>query len=423
MDGPVLLSWPRCSTSSYRSRWLAVCQQRHSIVVAALGLSLIHNDKERLPVCHYLPQRVNRLMRFRDILTERVVIGDLIEQASRLIPETVRKFVKDRINEWSRRVTAERREKLGYDPWYDTAEERRRHTDRALAAPVKPFDPYDFEQANTDWSVTDQIGNEIDTLIPKEGASPVYAAMGAVSKALTSLVQDYVRQKFGDPIPLQAGKITVPVSDIKVQVWWKPMHDESYGGVFRSRAAHANGPETRLEIVINRQHWRSDLIDAVVDEITYEPHSYDDFAESIINTFAHEYAHLEQDIKGQKSYPFTYLSQRQPGGKMRRYSSGADTGGLAYLGRPAEIDAFATGAAAQVAERLMRGNRGIAAEEWNALLRDEIAGGLPWDEYWYYIRSINDQLPNEAPAKARVLTKIKRRFLRTYVNRLMAYQK
>ena len=71
----------------------------------------------------------------------------------------------------------------------------------------------------------------------------------------------------------------------------------------------------------------------------------------------------------------------------------------------------------------MRTNRSVSAEDWNALLRDEVAAGPPWDEYYYYIRTIKDQLPDAPPAKARVLTKIKQRFLRTWVNRLLAYQK
>ena len=364
-------------------------------------------------------------MRISDILNEAVVISDLIEQASKLIPETMRAFVQKRVNEWERRLTAERREQLGYDSHYDTIEDYKgRNPWTKPPPPFKPFDEHDFNDTNakSDWSVTDQIGNKLDTLVPKEGSSPVYAAMGEISKALTKLVQDYVRQKFGDPIVLQ-NKTEVPVAQFQVQVWWTHMGDgDPYGGIYRSRAAHANGPETRLEVVVSRDHWRDYLIEAIVDEITETGNTYDEFSESIINIFAHEYAHLEQDIKGQRSYPFTYLPQRQKTGKMRRYSPDEKIGGsLAYFARPAEIDAFATGAAAQIAEQLMRTNRSITDDEWNHLILDEIGQRPPWKEYYDYVQQINELLPQSSVAKAKILTKMKQRFLRTYVNRLRSY--
>jgi len=227
-----------------------------------------------------------------------------------------------------------------------------------------------------------------------------------------------VRTKFGDPIRLRAGQLEVPVSAVKVQVWWTHMGDSAYGGVYRDRAAHANGPETRLEVIVNREHWRDDLVNAVVNELTESHYTYDDFSESIINTFAHEYAHLEQDIKGQRNYLFSYMPQRRKG-KTRRYSGGAEIGGLPYYARPAEIDAMATGAAAQVAERIMR-NR-PPGEDWNQLIRDATVESPPWHEYYAYIRQINDLLPAATAAKAAILNKIKHRFLRTYIRRLLAY--
>jgi hypothetical protein len=360
-------------------------------------------------------------MRISDILNEAVVISDLIEQASKLIPVTMRGFVRKQIDEWTRLFTADRREQLGYGRYDDTIEEWKR-SHHGKPPSFKPFDEYDFSEANwkAGWSATDQIGDKFDTLVPKEGNSPVYAAMGAVSKVLTKLVQDYVRQKFGDPIVLQ-DKNAIPVADFKVQVWWTHMGDDSYGGIYRARAGHANGPETRLEVIVNRDLWRDYLIEAIVDEINEAANTYDEFSESIINVFAHEYEHLEQDIKGQKRYPFSYLPQRQKNGKMRRYSANAKAGSLEYFARPAEIDAFATGAAAQVAERLMRNYGPMADDKWNEMIMDATGDSPPFSEYYDYVLKINDLLPQSSMAKAKILKKIKQRFLRTYVNRLRSY--
>lgn len=366
----------------------------------------------------------------RQSISEAVIIGDLIEQVENLIPATVRQFVQKKVDEWSRTLTGDRREQLGYNRYYDTIEGYKRENYwEKLPSPFKPFDAYDFEQANwkASWSVTDQIGNKLETLIPKEGSSPVYALMGVLSTALTKLVQNYVRQKFGDPILLLTTREEIPVSEIKIRVWWQPMDDERYGGIYRSRARHANGPETRLEIIVNRDYWRDYLMEAVVNEITETTHYYDEFSQSIINIFSHEYAHLEQDIKGQRSYPFTYLPQPQktakgqPGrkNKMRRYSPDEKINSLAYFARPAEIDAFATGAAAQVATQLMRSGP-MSDQEWNRLIHDATAATPPSSEYYDYVLKINDLLAT-SPAKAKVLTQIKQRFLRTYVRRLLSY--
>ena len=362
-------------------------------------------------------------MLINDILNEAVMISDLIEQASKLIPATMRAFVQKKVDEWSRQLTAKRREQLGYDSHYDSIEDyKQRNPWGKPPPPFKPFDEYDFIDANAiaGWSATDQIGNKLDTLVPKEGSSPVYAAMGEVSKALTKLVQDYVRQKFGDPIVLQ-DKTEVPVDQFRVSVWWTHMGEDPYGGVYRSRAHHANGPETRLEVIVNREHWRDSLVEAIVDEVTEAGNIYDEFSESIINVLAHEYAHLEQDIKGQRRYPFTYLPQRQKNGKMRRYSPNVATGSLEYYARPAEIDAFATGAAAQVAERIMRNYGQMPDDKWNELIMDAMGDRPPFSEYYHYVMEINELLPQSSIAKAKILTKMKKRFMRTYVNRLRSY--
>ena len=106
---------------------------------------------------------------------------------------------------------------------------------------------------------------------------------------------------------------------------------------------------------------------------------------------------------------------------MRRYSGNAETGSLEYFARPAEIDAFATGAAAQIAERIMRNYGEMPDDKWNELIMDAIGDHLPFKEYYRYVMQINELLPQSSVAKAKILKKIKQRFLRTYVNRLRSY--
>lgn len=337
-------------------------------------------------------------------LYEAVEIRGLIEQVSRAIPEVIRAYVLQRIKEWRFRIKYDYKKEHGVDP------------------------PEDL-------NVDEQIIDNLETLIPVGTASPVYGAMTKTSQALTKIVQNHVREKFGDPVIIDSGyrPVEVPVEKIVVSVWWHGKKDEHYGGVFRSRSYHVQGDETKLEIVVDQEFWQQWLIEAVYGEITGEGYAYDEFNENIVNTFAHEYAHLEQNLKGQQKYTYSLIPQKGHG----RNSAWANPMGedpttaekLAYYGRPAEIDAFATGAAATVVDRIVRRHRiyggdQMSDEEWNQKIRYALEDGIHGlgDEYSRYISVINAQLQVYDPIfKAKFLNRVKQRFLSTYYRRLSSY--
>jgi len=135
-------------------------------------------------------------------------------------------------------------------------------------------------------------------------------------------------------------------------------------------------------------------------------------------------------------------------GRTTRHSVGAydpsnEDKMLLYFARPAEIDAHATGAAAQVVERIIRNFeitakhsgyrphwtiRDVPDDEWNARINEAIrdsADGLPNQEFDAYIRTINARLTQAIPTtiKAKYLRKVKHRFLKTFYARMVAYRR
>jgi hypothetical protein len=355
-------------------------------------------------------------MRIRDI-TEASQINDLIAQVSRVIPSSLREYVHRTIREWRFLQTYEKRKSLG-----------------------NPSDE-EFENLTHGWNPDDYIGDHLNDLITL-GSGPVYGAMTAVSKALTREVQVYFQNKYGDPLILQykKKKVSVPVDKIRVSVWWHARQGQNYSGVFRAQNTDANGTGTLIEVVVDRDDWRSFVIQAFVDELSGEGSNYGEFAEYIMNTFAHEVAHLEQVINGQKNYTYSLI----PDGKAGRNSSSIDgTKGemtdkelVRYLGRPAEIDAMAVGAASQVINRLMRDYeiearrhgyftnwslQDVPDETWNRDLQYMI-NEIPSKEYIHYIETINDQLANY-PGREKYLKRVQHRFLKRYYSVLQSYMR
>lgn len=372
-------------------------------------------------------------------LIERSSIRDLIEKVSDDIPKTIATFIHKSMFMWERNATRDRRMQLGYDGHYDNVEDWRKknglYGNQGPKEAIRPFDAHDFEKQNEkdDWTAQQTVYEKINTLIPKDGNSPVYALMGVVSDSLTKIVRQYVTEIYGDPVYIKQGDVELDLKNVFVQIWWKGATDD-YGGVYRGRQEHANGTRTTLEVIVDRNSWRSWLIDAISSHIGADYYHYDEFSESIVRTFAHEYQHFEQDIKGQQSYEFSYIPQRTKGRTTRQGITKGETGIYSdiYYARPAEIDAFAAGSAAQVVERIMRSYRidaerwhrqgwsikDIPDDQWNESIRDAIHE-YPYD-FTYYVSQINDKL-KDSPDKAKYLEKVKRRFLKSYTQRLLSY--
>ena len=409
-------------------------------------------------------------MRYQEIL-EAVDFSSLLNKVVRAIPDTVENFIQEKINEWSRIVMADRRKKAGYHPYSNTVTKDRDWNGKVTE--YKPFDQETFDRFNKDWGVySDGIGDALDKFIPydveNQQSHIVYALMGKISAVLTKIVQEYVRSKYGDPVKLDKGKFLRNVDKIRILIWWKGNTD-NYGGIYIRRSAHANGEETKLEIIVNRTKWTEWLREQIANELSGEGTNFEKFSKSVIRTFMHEYAHLEQDIKGsqgQLSLIPTAPTKITPGGRAkttRRASYWDDPVGetniLRYFGKTEEIDANANGAAATVIDEISRDFRrwrgrydanwtvdSVPTKDWNDAIKERLSlgdYGVPDRERSRYIDQIGDyiyrakQLEKMSPEekqremspeelhsltlKEKFLTKVKQRFLKTYVLRLRSY--
>ena len=368
-------------------------------------------------------------MRYTD-LTEAGENFSLISKLNRSIERSIERFVEFQTKQWRAEAICDRRKQLGYHPYNNNA------------AGYKPFDQAEFDAANRDWS-TDSvwIGDRLDDFLPdpeKSSHHPVYALMGNVSKEATSIVQDHVRSKFGDPVKLANGTIERDVKQIRVSIWWRVRDDggKPYLGIYRANSYHANGNETLLEVIVDRKAWASLLRQEISSLLGREGADFSEFTHQIVNVLIHEYAHLEQDIKGK-----TGSLGLIPGKKGRNTGGYTNTtsGYEEYLGKTAEIDAHATGASAEVINQIInkfaryaaRWNRDwkpedINNDEWNDSVKDAIAGvaygEIPRGEYRKYIEGLDRRFKELDPTiKDKFLKKVKQRFIRGYVNRLRKY--
>ena len=401
-------------------------------------------------------------MRIHEILLEVVQFQALMNKVTHAIPDTLEDFIQKYISHWSHDLTAERRKKAGYHPWENDPK----------VSEYKKFDPQAFEEFNRNWNVySDGIGDKLNELVPydieKQNNHIAYHAMGRVSDVLTKLVQEYVRSKYGDPVKLDHGKLERPVDKIRVVVWWQGKTDD-YVGVYRRRSYNVAGEETKLEIIVSRKKWAEWLREQIVNELSGEGVNFREFSKNIISTFIHEYAHFEQDAKGSRgdlSLIPTAPTKITAGGRAkttRRASYWDDTTNksnlIRYYGKTEEIDANANGAAATIVDhisrdfRRYRGRRDdwtvdmVPKDDWNAAIKEYLDMGdygIPDKERSRYIDQINgyllrlEQLKKMSPEerqrelspeelseltlKAKFLTKVKQRFLKTYILRLQGY--
>lgn len=366
-------------------------------------------------------------MRYMDLL-EALDAPALVNRLNRSIERTVETFVKQQTKGWRNQAIKHRREQLGYHPYYDDHKG------------FKTFDQKEFDAANRNWSPdTDWIGDRINDLVPsptKVSSHPIYALMNRIGNIMTQIVQDHLRKNYGEVVRVCNGSIYRPVYRIRVLVWWTGQSPaDNYLGVYRCNSYHDNGNETLLEIIIDREKWARTLRTEVESLIRGEGSDFSTFSHDIVNTFMHEYAHLEQDIRGRLS-SLTLI----PGKKGRYGDDNYLNDPERYLARPSEIDAHAVGAAAETVNKIInlraqytgRWDRDwtpekIRNEEWNKEIQDAIIrvshGNIPSGEYQKYVNHLNRRIHKTLPAdlKDKFLRRVRQRFIRAYINRLRKY--
>jgi hypothetical protein len=381
-----------------------------------------------LTVLLYLPLfLLNISMRYNEIV-EAVELSGLLGKVNRTIYNTVEQVVERIVREFTARAIHDRRAKLGYHPYQD------------VAKGYKTFDPEEWERANKDWGVeSDGIGDNLSDWLPTDLSQSqrheVYALMSTLGRALTTDVQEFVKARFGDLVYLQGGQLERHTKDIYTEIWWRPKDDLNYRGAYYANSAHANGNRTLIYVVADRNQWAEWLRDEVGNYISGEGTNYEKFSKSIINTFIHEYQHLEQDIKGSKGQLGLI-----PRGKRRNINVWWEEAYDYYLGKVKEIDSHATGAAAEVVNNIINDKSRYGArwdknwtadkiqtEDWNDAIKDAIqdAGylSIPEKEYQKYIIGLNRQYSEKIDPriKEKFLTKVRQRFIKTYINRLSSY--
>ena len=376
-------------------------------------------------------------MRYIEIV-EAVELSALVGKVNRSIYNAVEQFVKDLVKEFTSKATRERRVKLGYHPYDNNAKG------------YKPFNSDDWEKANQNWGIeSDGIGDNLSDWLPTNledlPSHKVYALMSVIGTALTKDVQEFVKTRFGDPVRLHSGELERQVKDIYVTVWWRPKDNDRYAGAYYYDSRHANGNRTLIYIVVNRNQWAEWLRDDVGSYISGEGVDYERYGQNIINTFIHEYEHLEQDIKGANGnlglIPYS-KKRRDTVNKKRHTNINWQTEYQRFLGRVMEIDSHATAAAAETVNKIInnqarygaRWNKNwsaddVSVDDWNGAINHAIGStsyfDIPNTEYQKYIIGLNRQYNDDIdPAiKTKFLTKVKQRFIKTYVNRLRSYLK
>ena len=390
-------------------------------------------------------------MRYIDIITEHTDISTLTTEISEKLPIVIKKWINNTIKGWTTEAIFKRREKLGYHPYINDKDRWNREYGYSKPLPdnFKSFDQEQFDNENQDWTPTaDYIGDNIYNLIPadKNANNPLYGLFYTISKELTQIVQNYVRNKFGETISLQHGNKKISPNNIEVQVWYKARFDHAgheYGGIYRPHVPTANGNKTILEIIVNRTTWRDLLIDNIINTITGKQTTINNFTQNIMNTFAHEYTHLEQDIKGLKNYTFSYIPNNDKSVKKQTRNSGDayNTDDLEknwlYYARPAEINSFASGAAAESINKIIEQYKhthnkffdtefninSISKTEWNSSIIELTHGAYMYpEEFIKYVNEINDRITEKNPLiKKKFLLKIKNKFLKEYYRQFMTY--
>lgn len=380
-------------------------------------------------------------------LNEAPEYSSLISQINRSVLHTIEEFIATQLKGWRATATSKRREKLGYHPYKESAQG------------FKTFNQDEYDKANENWGLdSDGVGDSLDEFIPtidgKQTHSPVYALMGKVSDSITKITQNYIRSKYGDPINLNkhkdgSGTIVRNVNDVRVLIWWSPRNDVKggYKGVYRRSSHNINvdgGIETLLEIIIDRVKWSEMLRNEVGAILSYDKSHLGDFSQQIINTYIHELAHLEQDIRGNvgKLRLIPGKKKNDPHAKVARGNTFDWQDDFErYLSSTAEIDSHASGAAAEVINQIINQHaeygarykrdtwsaNDIDTNDWNEAIKDAVRGvsygEIPRHEYAKYIESLDRRykdIPDET-IKDKFLKKVRQKFIKSYVNRLNAY--
>jgi hypothetical protein len=357
-------------------------------------------------------------------LDENAPLPSFVGELNRGIENTVERYAQAKILEWRRMALRRMRREMGYHPVY------------SKAAGFKSFDAAQFDRETSGWD-PDIDGTLVDLgeLLPDDNDQPSHPVEGMlenISAVLTRVLQHHLRQHHGDEIVLGHGRAKRKVDNINVLVTSRP-HEPGgrYMGIYRPSWTNDEGREiTLLEIVVDRYVCNDALRQQVISIIAGEKVDQH-LSDLIANSFIHEYSHLMQDIRG-------HISSLKliPGTTNRQSSWKYDEEPEHYLSATAEIDAHAAGAAAEVVNRLINQHsqhqppgwkpEDILDDDWNDDIMRAInavsKGQIPKDEYAKYIWGLDRRFKSIDPRiKEKYLTKVRHRFIRSYVVRLRRY--
>lgn len=357
-------------------------------------------------------------------LYENAPLPSFVGELNRGIENAVERYAQAKITEWRRMAIRRMRRKMGYHPIY------------SKAPGFKTFDAARFDRETSGWDPDiDATLVDLGELLPDNNDRPSHPVDGMlenISSVLTRILQHHLRQHHGDDIVLGHGHTRRKVGDIGVLVTSRP-HEPSgrYMGIYRPAWVNEDGQEiTLLEIVVDRYVCNDALRQQVISIIAGEQVDQR-LSDLIANSFIHEYSHLMQDIRGHisslKLIPGT--TKRQSSWKYNEEPEG-------YLSATAEIDAHAAGAAAEVVNGIINQHsrfqpsgwkpEDIADDDWNDNIMQAInavsKGQMPKDEYAKYIWGLDRRFKTIDPRiKEKYLTKVRHRFIRSYVVRLRRY--
>lgn len=176
------------------------------------------------------------------------------------------------------------------------------------------------------------------------------------SKCLTQVVQDHLG---GDTV-LIAGKVKISVKQFRVKIENRedsidPASKTTTGGYFRPTIL-----DPMIKVFVTPDDVFYAGMDMVQVNIVGEGNDPEHLTNLIAPTFAHEYAHMQQFIRGDfgSENDMGYIKVNGKKRGERRYGEKTSASYLHYKGSAAEIQAFASGAASELIADLSRYRNG-----------------------------------------------------------------
>lgn len=349
-------------------------------------------------------------------LLESAENTELLNAINNKVIETTLSFAHNLIIKLRNHGYEARREKLGYHPALDKASN------------YKPFDETEFNRQNQGWDVDiDYIGN-----IDLKSFINIDWFLYSLSLVFTDVLQSHLEKLYGDHVYLGSKKYVRKIQDIHVVV--RSRGTEQKWGEYISNDHSFSKPMTTILILADKEEIKNEIKDLIYATISYDKIYPENIVHKLINTFMHEYAHFKQDLH--KTYTGFGLI---PFKKERRHDfiskqADADITYALTLARIQEIDAHAVGAAAETVADILNKTKKfttpITNQEWNEYIQDKINAvqyyEIPKGElrkYLDYFETRHGYGNYPKIIKDKFATKVKKRFIRSYINRLLKYMK